>query len=190
MLSLTSAASALSSTSTSSFKVNHRHQWLSWKIWLSVTSLFSFFFSLLYYLFPVCISSSSPPPPLLRRGTGCVRNLQKWKLSETSCADKWTPCRSTLIPVPMPFPKMNFRGTEVYQLLTLHSIRFTSKIDVHLFWVASVCKTVISGAVWGSWLCCLLAQQSRTLTEIFFLSVSCSMRVGNAHWERIQKSIT
>lgn len=189
MLSLTSAASALSSTSTSSFKVNHRHQWLSWKIWLSVTSLFFFFFSLLYYLFPVCISSSSPPP-LLRRGTGCVRNLQKWKLSETSCADKWTPCRSTLIPVPMPFPKMNFRGTEVYQLLTLHSIRFTSKIDVHLFWVASVCKTVISGAVWGSWLCCLLAQQSRTLTEIFFLSVSCSMRVGNADWERIQKSIT
>lgn len=186
MLSLTSAASALSSTSTSSFKVNHRHQWLSWKIWLSVTSLFSFFQS--FILSFSCLHLFVPPP--LRRGTGCVRNLQKWKLSETSCADKWTPCRSTLIPVPMPFPKMNFRGTEVYQLLTLHSIRFTSKIDVHLFWVASVCKTVISGAVWGSWLCCLLAQQSRTLTEIFFLSVSCSMRVGNAHWERIQKSIT
>lgn len=69
MLSLTSAASALSSTSTSSFKVNHSHQWLSWKIWLSETSLFSFLFFSVFYIIFFCLHLFVfSPLPLAQKG--------------------------------------------------------------------------------------------------------------------------
>lgn len=99
MLSLISATSGYSATSTSSFKVR-----------VSSSSA---------GVNEVGRSPRAAEPAtqvsvcLLRRATASERSWQRWRRSGTSCAGRWTRCRSTLTAAPTPSPETSSRETKV-----------------------------------------------------------------------------
>lgn len=132
MLSLTSATSGYSATSTSSFKVSFvvnlysgcgGHRWALLAHELGTvrwTTLLSRYFS--------------------RKVTAWERSWPRWRPSETSCAGRWTRCRNTLTAVQMLCLKMNCRGTKVRPPLPWHSFLIDSNLE---FWYLSDC--------WSHW---------------------------------------
>lgn len=128
MLSLTSATSGYSATSTSSFKVSllvncycgwggHQLKWVSLTEGLSAVRWTTFL--------PRCFS---------RKVTAWERSWLRWRPSETSCAGRWTRCRNTLMAVQMLCQKMNCRGTKVRPPFSFHSI---SVIEMVHAWTTS-----------------------------------------------------
>lgn len=116
MLSLTSATSGYSATSTSSFKVslvvNLYCSWAGHQLrWVLLTEGLG---AVRWTTFLQCCFS--------RKVTAWERSWLRWRPLETSCAGRWTRCRNTLMAVQMLCQKMNCRGTKVRPPSSLHSI--------------------------------------------------------------------
>jgi len=101
MLSLTSATSGYSATSTSSFKVRTQIK----RPLLSNVSMVITPASLLWAHTFVFMPH--------RRVTVCWRSWQRWRRFETFCAGRWTRCRNTLTAALTPWPKTSSRETGV-----------------------------------------------------------------------------
>lgn len=105
MLSLTSATSGYSATSTSSFKVN-----ILLCIYCGVDRVQ---FKWGPEIFKKCHRPEGHVVCFHRRDTGWRRSWQRWRPSGTFCVDRWTHCRSTLTAVQMPCSKTSCKETKV-----------------------------------------------------------------------------
>ncbi len=101
MLSLTSATSGYSATSTSSFKVRTQIKCPLLSDASMVITPASLLWAHTFVFMPH------------RRVTVCWRSWQRWRRFETFCAGRWTRCRNTLTAALTPWPKTSSRETGV-----------------------------------------------------------------------------